>query len=733
MTTTTKTASAKRPIRLWSATILIALLGMLASVPTASAQPAAALGKPLPSADLPVGEVSIRIIAGSPASPVNGTEVTLVVNGAPHLARTDTAGRAVFKDLPSAATVQAKVTDEDKKEITSETFVIPSDSGVRVMLSTRPMTGGGGGGAPFANGGGMPEPRQLSGEPRPEQSDAPGSYTVRVVYDDFKDPLENVPVTLVGYHADLKVTIETKQTDKEGRAQFTGLDRSGSTSYFAMTQVPRNGAIDRLIAKPVVLDPQLGVRLVLSSEKRNSTAPPLDELVRLDPQESGAPAGKVMVTLTGVPAPGSEIALVDAATGAVIAKAAPHQAAADPTDVNAQSQFEPKADVPAGTVDVQVHGGTLGTNVALKDVAIKIVPSDSTDPLAAGLVESKTPESGTVRLAVPASRGQLVAVFTINGKRLSSQPFDLSKSGGVLDVEAHWDSQGKAEVVYDIAPKPGQVLYVESEMRQQPYRTEPFQMVDGRGAHITLFVYPRILFSFSLTSHIDDSFLAVSGRFDVENNSWIPYVAGPDGMVLPLPKHFKGAIVAERDQADVSVAQGEGYRIVRPIPPGTKRFQGAFSLPIESGQVDWALDLPYGAFQSGMEILQVPGMSVNLPANVTGRTVTVPQGTYFLLEQIQILPRQSMTMTITNLPAAAAWHVWLPRLVGIVVIVLILGGLGFALFGRATSVADFARAAKRAALLDELVKLEKIGKTDNPEALGAQREAVIAELEKHWD
>ena len=719
----------------------------IVGLPAASAQPAAALGKPLPSSDLPTGEVSVRVIAGSPATAVGNTEVTLSVNGTARIARTDTAGRAIFKDLPAGATVQAKVLDEDKKEIASETFALPAESGVRVMLSTKPMTGGAGG-APFAPGGTMPQPRQMSGEPRPEQNDAPGSYTVRVVYDDFKDALENVPVTLVGYRSDLRVTVATLQTDKEGRAQFTGLDRTGATAYFAMTQVPRNGAVDRLVAKPVVLDAQLGVRLVLSSEKRASTAPPIDELARLDPQDgSTVPAGKLQVTLTGVPASGAEIALYDAATTKVIAKASPHQAAADPSDVTAQAQFEAKADVPAGTLNVQVHGGPVGSNEPLRDISVKVVPADATDPAASGVgvnpppsisgpvVESKTAESGTMQLSVHQATGtQLIAVFVINGKRLSSQPFDLSKSGGLLDVEAHWDTVGKSEVTYDVTAQPGQVFYVESTMRGQQYRTEPFQLVEGHGSHITLFVYPRILVSFSLTSRIDDQFLAVSGRFDVENNSWIPYVSGPDGMVLPLPAHFKGAIVAERDQADVSVAAGEGYRIVKPIPPGSKKFQGAFSLPVDNGKVEWALDLPYGAFQSGLEILQVPGMEVTgLPPNTPIRTVTVPQGTYYLLEQIQILPRQAMTMTITGLPAPATWGVWMPRFVGVLVIVLMAGGVVLALAGKRDSVVDVARTSKRGALLDELVKLEKIAKTDPSDALAAQREAVIAELEKHWD
>ena len=120
---------------------------------TAHAQMAGALGKPLPSPDMPPGSVSVRVVAGAPSSPVTGTEVTLVVNGEPRAARTDSAGRAHFKDLPAGAKVQAKVAGDDKNEVASDEFVLPADTGVRLMLTTRPWNpGAGAAGPPMAGG-----------------------------------------------------------------------------------------------------------------------------------------------------------------------------------------------------------------------------------------------------------------------------------------------------------------------------------------------------------------------------------------------------------------------------------------------------------------------------------------------------------------------------------------------------------------------------------------------------
>src|SRR5437868_1943319 len=74
--------------------------------------------------------------------------------------------------------------------------------------------------AAFAGGAGMPNPRQLSGEPRAEQSDPSGMITVRVTYDDFKDSPEGVSVVLVGYNADDTTSYQVMTTDKSGRVQF---------------------------------------------------------------------------------------------------------------------------------------------------------------------------------------------------------------------------------------------------------------------------------------------------------------------------------------------------------------------------------------------------------------------------------------------------------------------------------------------------------------------------------
>lgn len=716
---------------------LVAGLLALASAP-ASAQPAFAIGKPLPTTEVPAGTVTVKVIAGSGQNVVAGADVTLLVNATPRQARTDSSGRATFKDLPAGATLQAKIVDEDKKDVVSEPFPLPASSGVRVMLSTRAMKGGGGA-APFAGGGagGDPpmDPIAISGQPRGDGTAAPGTYSVRVVHDGWK-PADNavgLAVTLVGYVADGSVTVATKPTDAEGRAIFADLDRSGATAYFAMAQLPRaNGTIDRLYSQASTMPAEGGVKLVLSGARADATVTQVDELGKIDNQEPPTADGKVRVTALVdhdlAPEMPAQIALIDAATRTVVAKAAPALAAPDPTSIMGGGRFDPNPDMAAHNVRVVVHGGPGTDDAPLPNVGVRLIPAAAANgPLVAmpGTAvgeEQQTDATGSVDATNP-SDDKLTAVITVNGKQVRSQPFELAKSGGVLAVEIHWEARGRPEVLLD-APA-GKVLFAETVVNGQAYRSLPFQPIAGRGTRLSLFVVRPLSFAFSLNSQIDDEFLAVRGRFTVSNNWLMPY-RGDDGVVVPLPRHFKGAIVAAMDQADVAVDPSVGFRVIRPIAPGQRQFHGGFSLPIDSGTVRWELDLPYGAVQSGLEILEVPGMSLETPPGVEAETARVPQGTFRVLPSIEIHPGEAMVMTISGLPAVAEWKVWLPRIIGAAALATMLGGLYLALFRRSDA-KDAARAARKQELLDELVALDRVGKS------GKRREAVLAELENLWD
>jgi hypothetical protein len=710
----------------------LASASLLSSSPIWAQPMAGALGKPLESPDLAPGTVSVRIVAGTPSKNVVGTEVTLLVDGTPRIARTGPDGRALFKDVKTGAKLQAIVEDDEKKQIKSDEFALPG-VGVKVMLSTLPWNPGasaGGGGPPMAGAAGMPNPRQMSGEPRPEQADPAGTFTVRLTYDDFKDaPPVGVPVALVGYHGDDTIDMQVVNSDAEGRSQFKGLDRSGATSYFALALLPRDGKLERLTSTPAVLDARVGVRLILSGEKRTSNAPIVDDISKYEKQDNAPPAGKLTIALEGGVESTGQVSLVEITPegNRVFASAKPESAAPDPTQVQAQSDVQNQADVPAHSVGLMVHGGADSTDAPLEGATIMVVPEATADAWQ-GQVDQTTGADGKALVTLdPSLKGPFVGIITINGKRITTKSFDVAAQGAVIEVEAHWVNEGKSQATFDLVPRPGQVFYAETRMHGLLYRSMPFQPIPDKGTRATIFVYPRILFTFSLTSRVDDKYLAVNGRFEVSNNAWAPYVGGPDGLMIPLPKHFVGGLVAEKDQSDVALVPGEGFRLIRPLPPGSRPFHGAFSLPVEDGAVSWRLDLPFGSFNSFMEMLSVPGMQVQTPPGVSGKTTTIPQGTFYVLPQISIMPKQSMVMSISGLPQQPPWKVWLPRFFGIIVVLLILGGVTAALLSKRS--ADVDKHARRQKLLDELVELER----SQGKGSAKRREQIMAELESLWD
>lgn len=705
--------------------VLVTALGAAVIALTAApaaAQIAAAIGKPLPSPDLAVGLVTVKVVAGNASAPVVGTDVTLVVNDVPRQARTDSAGRASFPGLPPGATAVAKVLDEDKAAHESEKFTIPDSGGTRILLTTKPWQGGGGGAAPFAGGGaGMPNPRKLSGEPRGEQADPSGQLTVRVTYDDFQDTPEGIAVALVGYAADDSTSYQVERTDKAGRVQFQDLDRSGGTSYFAMALLPRNDGLDRVTSIPVLFDSQSGVRMVLSGEKRSSQAPALDDFAKADPQVA-TPAGKVRVVLEGAGDITGKVALIDAATRKPLGQAAPQLAPPDLSRIQSASEFLPDNKLPAGTLEILVVGGSGPNNDPLKDIEVRVIPAASSDTDKGPA--QVTGADGRLHVVVPATE-PLKAVFTINGRPQISKTFDISKAGGKLLLGARWEDTGRPEALFDAGP--GQTVYAEYSAGGQRYRSMPFQTLEKTGTKVTIVAVPRIQFQFQLEADVEDELLAVRGRFVVINNSWAPYRAGPDGLVVPLPHGFKGAIVQDSDQAEVSVAPGEGFRLIRPIPPEGRQFHGGLSMPVDRGTVSWQLDLPLGTDGSQVAIKQIAGLRVNTPPGVQKEDRPTPQGIYQLYGPIGIPAGQSMVMTIEGLPSRPVWRWWLQLIIGLLVVAVMLGGLVLALAARRPAATDAGPAeARKQQLIDELVELER--STADPR----RREQLLAELERLW-
>lgn len=112
-------------------------------------------GRSLPSPELPVGTISVRVIRGAITNNVPDQGVTLEADGQKPLSgRTDASGRAMFPGLTPGSTWHAVVT-VDGERLESQPFVVPSTGGLRVILAAGVGAGkGGGGAAPAAPPGG---------------------------------------------------------------------------------------------------------------------------------------------------------------------------------------------------------------------------------------------------------------------------------------------------------------------------------------------------------------------------------------------------------------------------------------------------------------------------------------------------------------------------------------------------------------------------------------------------
>lgn len=112
-------------------------------------------GVPLPSGDVPAGTITVRVVREELSNNLPNVEVQLSDGKQSKTARTDAQGRAQFTSVPAGTQVRAQVT-VDGETVMSQSFAMPSGSGIRLVLAlgVGAGTGGSGGAAGSAAGGG---------------------------------------------------------------------------------------------------------------------------------------------------------------------------------------------------------------------------------------------------------------------------------------------------------------------------------------------------------------------------------------------------------------------------------------------------------------------------------------------------------------------------------------------------------------------------------------------------
>lgn len=720
----------------------------------ARAQTAEALGVPRPMDTLPTGTMTVRVVAGEMSTPKVGVEVRLSVDGTVRKALTNEQGRARFEGLKPGAMVKATA-DGEAGEIASNTFPIPGDTGVAVLLSTVPWKGASA--AAMPEGQQRPPPRQMTGTPRAEQGDPPGQVTVRVAYDDWDDPTGTggVPVVMVAYSSDDRVAAKVIDTDAAGRALFTGLDHTGNTAYYALALLPRDGKHDRLVSSPIIPADETGMRIMLSAEDLESDLPPVEDLAKSVPQGDLVP-GQVAVAFGGGPEKDAKIELRDLVTGKVVATTKATPSAPLPSTIEARlSEAAPDPKLAAGTVSIQVAFAMDKRVAALSDIkvtvrAAKEAPKlpEAADPKAPAPPAAKlgtfeasgvSDANGALTITGAPAGIWLEAVADVEGKTFIGKPFALDATGAQVQIVATWQTRGMYEALFsDVAPTPRGAYMVEAHMRKTVYRSPPFMVTAERGVAVPIYVFPRVAVTFQLDCTVEDDFLAANGTFVVQNFSFAPYAGPAEGVKIPAPDGAKGLVIAEKDQAWVS-ADATQFRLLRPVPPFGGQFRAAFSMPLDDGAVTWDMALPYGSYQSSIAIRQTSGMKVTgLPAKSKTAVIPQPNGTkWFAIQDVFIGKDKRMRFHVTGLPQAPAWQKISRTIAGLAVLLVMVAGVVFTVKRRPASTAPAAAAANRKqrkkqidALLDQVAALDraKAGKDDGRrDALVQQLEALYAE------
>ncbi|HEU5055473.1 MAG TPA: hypothetical protein VFU21_03080 [Kofleriaceae bacterium] len=574
--------------------------------------------------------------------------------------------------------------------------------------AAQPDEGGGGGDDDLPPM--MKNPRQMSGQARPEQNDPARQLTVRLVQgpmrrrEEFGDVVTDFPpgalVHLVGVDARGKATLQSKKVDKGGRAIFDKLAADGSVSYYALALLPREGAVDRVESPAVMMPPEVGMRMILAGHGVKSGKPPADDVVGDDGGDEVPAPGEVTVELNGKTDGVEEVELLQVGVDKPVArtKVTPSTLKVRP----AGRVRNPVADAALvdGTVDVHVQRRGDG----IEGIEVALIEAEGGTPLK----EARTDGEGRAVLAQVAGDKKLKVRALVHGRTLESPPFDPPAKGGVrIGISVDWQEIESLRARFSgIAAGADKVYIARAVGPARPTLSPPFQMTEARGAATQMIVFPGVLLSLHGGTQLDDDKLWFEMQFTVLNPAATPYDPGPDGLRIPLPKGYVGASVQDEMATRVKVDEDRGLVWRGSIPPGTRNFVASFALPTDDGKVDFDMDLPHGAVQSQLVLEDMPGVRIDAPAGVQRETRTQQGRKFVLLGGIERRPGEQLSFEIAGLPQAPSWRKWVRRGAGLAV----LGLLGWAVFAITRGRRGISRReeleAEREELLQALTQLE---------------------------
>ncbi len=205
------------------------------------------VGRPLPDLGMAAGTVSVRVSRQLPANAVGGVEVSAIIKNAGgdlrrRSEKTDASGRVLFEGMVPGDEFKAEVT-VDGAVLSTETFTLPTEGGLRTMLiadlgsgGASPAPSAAGAPKPTADAGGDGSAFTLGATVAVAVGDAAlptGTLEVRAI-DENGAPIKGHGVLLGMIDKSNKIDVRRAQTDDDGTARFTGLPTGEGTGYAAV-------------------------------------------------------------------------------------------------------------------------------------------------------------------------------------------------------------------------------------------------------------------------------------------------------------------------------------------------------------------------------------------------------------------------------------------------------------------------------------------------------------------
>jgi hypothetical protein len=373
-----------------------------------------------------------------------------------------------------------------------------------------------------------------------------------------------------------------------------------------------------------------------------------------------------------------------------MASSAAAQDMPDPSLIH--GRWLPAPELPDGTITVRVMREAMGNDMPGQEVrvtvggATRIARTDGS-----GRAEFRDLEAG--------AKGR--AEVTVEGEALTSQPFDVPRSGGLrvslfAGLARAAERKEKEEAAAALAPP-------------------------VKGA-VVLGPNSRIVMEFS-----NDSLFAFYVLEIVNNARSRVDIGGP--LVIQLPSGIGGATIREGSSPSASV-DGNRVTIQGPFASGTTQVQVQFNLQFGGPErvFEQAFPVPLERVVVAVEKV-VDNLSMASPQFATVTDASSDDGIYLLAQGGPLPAGTPLTVTLANLPAQSRT----PRYVALG-LALAIAGFGAWLGISARSTAGRARAAlinRRDALLGELAQLDARRRDGAiaPEKYAARRHRLVTELE----